>query len=222
LQGLWNPDPVERLEAAISPGVRKLISQTEAHDPYTAGHTRRVAILAAQLGVVMGLNPEQLRALAQGGIVHDIGKLQVPAEVLNKPLKLEDHEFELIQVHPVNGWRFCKAMGFMPEELAIIRHHHERWDGAGYPDKLAGEAIPLLARIMAVADVYDALTSKRSYRQPWSHEQASQYIVAHKGSQFCPRVVEAWETMLKQSAQAETFALRESQIRLPEVAVSRS
>jgi len=153
-----------------------------------------------QLGKSMGLTPEELRALAQGGIVHDIGKLNIPSEILNKPGKLDNAERKLIEEHPKNGWKLCKAIGFMPAELAVIRHHHEKWDGTGYPDKLAGEDIPLLARIMAVADVYDALTSKRSYRDPWSHTQASNFLIAQQGSQFCPTVIAAWEAMLKEEA----------------------
>jgi HD-GYP domain-containing protein (c-di-GMP phosphodiesterase class II) len=167
--------------------------------------------MAVQIGKSMGLNPEALRALAQGGIVHDIGKLNIPGEILNKPGKLDENERKLIEEHPKSGWALCKALGFMPDELAIIRHHHERWDGTGYPDQLAGEAIPLLARIMAVSDVYDALTSKRSYREPWSHEQASEFLIAHKGSQFCPTIIEAWKNMLKEEAVAEAVNVKDSQ-----------
>jgi HD-GYP domain-containing protein (c-di-GMP phosphodiesterase class II) len=188
-------DPVERLEAAISPGVRHLIEATEQHDAYTAGHNHRVAVMAVQIGQYMDLSSSQLRALAQGGIVHDLGKLQIPSEILNKPGKLEADERHLIETHPMQGYNLAKRLGFMAEELGIIRHHHERWDGTGYPDKLSGEEIPLLARITAIADVYDALTSERAYRQPWSHEQARTHILGQAGFQFDPECVQAWDEM---------------------------
>jgi HD-GYP domain-containing protein (c-di-GMP phosphodiesterase class II) len=193
LIGKGHKDPVGRLEAAISPGVRQLIKATEQHDSYTAGHNHRVAVIAVQMGEQMGLSSGELRALAQGGIVHDLGKLEVPSEILNKPGKLEADERELIETHPMQGYHLAKRLGFMPQELDIIRYHHERWDGAGYPDKLAKEDIPLLARITAVADVYDALTSERAYRKPWSHEQTRTHILGQTGFQFDPACVEAWD-----------------------------
>ncbi len=205
LPGLLSSNPVARLESVISPDLRRMITDTEAHDAYTAGHNYRVAQLAVQLGQTMGLKPEQLRALAQGGIIHDIGKLNVPVDILNKPGRLDDDERKTIELHPEQGWRIAKFAGFMPEELSVIRHHHERYDGAGYPDGLAGEEIPLLARITAVIDVYDALTSERAYRQPWSHEKASTLIIEQAGSQFCPLVVEAWKE-LSEALKAETEA----------------
>jgi HD-GYP domain-containing protein (c-di-GMP phosphodiesterase class II) len=201
-------NPVERLEAAISPGVRHLIEVTEQHDAYTAGHNHRVAVVAVQIGQHMGLSPEKLRALAQGGIVHDLGKLNIPGEILNKPGKLEADERALIETHPMQGYNLAKRWGFMPEELDIIRYHHERWDGTGYPDKLAAEHIPLLARITSIADVYDALTSERAYRKPWSYEQARTYILGQAGFQFDPQCVEAWDQM-NQAQVEETEDVRE-------------
>ncbi|MCA9835907.1 MAG: HD-GYP domain-containing protein [Trueperaceae bacterium] len=203
LPGLWSANPVDRLESVISPDLRRMITETEAHDSYTAGHNYRVAKLAVQLGQTMGLKPEQLRALAQGGIIHDIGKLNVPVDILNKPGRLDDNERKTIELHPLHGWQLAKFAGFMPEELAVIRHHHERWDGAGYPDGLAAEDIPLLARITSVIDVYDALTSERAYRQPWSHEKASTLIIEQAGSQFCPTVVEAWKELSQALAEEQ-------------------
>lgn len=181
-----------RLQAALGPSVRSLITATEARDYYTAGHNYRTALYALRLAQGMGLPQEALRALAQGGIIHDVGKIEVPDEVLNKPGKLTAEERALVEQHPVTGFEMCKRLGFMKEELDIIRSHHERWDGTGYPDGLKGEAIPFLARILAVADVYDALTSERAYRRAWSHEEAQRYIVEHAGRQFDPACVAAW------------------------------
>jgi HD-GYP domain-containing protein (c-di-GMP phosphodiesterase class II) len=194
---------VERMEAALSPGVKRLIEITEQHDAYTAGHNHRVAVMAVDIGQAMGLSPDQLRALAQGGIIHDLGKINIPSEVLNKPGKLEFDEREMVEKHPVQGYDLAKRLGFMPDELDIIRHHHEKWDGTGYPDKLAGEDIPLLARITAIADVYDALTSERAYRKPWSHEQARTHILGQAGSHFDPECVQAWDQINQEVEEAE-------------------
>ncbi|REJ19499.1 MAG: phosphohydrolase [Paenibacillaceae bacterium] len=189
---LFRPDPRGLIESSISPSVRSLIAQTENKDAYTAGHNYRVAMYALRLAEHMGVQPRMLRALAQGGIVHDVGKLFIPDEVLNKPGKLTPEERAVIELHPVYGYSLCKQLGFMSEELEIIRSHHERWDGTGYPDRLKGEAIPMLARIAAVADVYDALTSSRAYRAAMSHEDAMRIIVKESGRQFDPRCVDAW------------------------------
>lgn len=198
VRGLFTSDPKERLEAGISPGVRALVVATEARDSYTAGHSFRVAMAAVSLGEAMKLPPEQLRALAQGGIVHDVGKIEVPDHVLNKPASLTPEERALIERHPLTGYEMCKHLGFMKDELDVIRSHHEKWDGTGYPDRLKGEEIPFLARILAIADVYDALTSERSYRGRWSHEEARRYIIHQAGSHFDPRCVEFWARLTEE------------------------
>jgi len=189
---LFRPDPRGIIESSISPSVRALIAQVESKDAYTAGHNYRVALYALRLAEHMGVQPRMLRALAQGGIVHDVGKLFIPDEILNKPGKLTPEERAVIELHPVYGYNLCKQLGFMAEELEIIRSHHERWDGSGYPDRLKGESIPHLARITAVADVYDALTSSRAYRAAMTHEEAMKIIAQESGKQFDPRCVDAW------------------------------
>ncbi|WP_336776965.1 HD-GYP domain-containing protein [Paenibacillus sp. MMO-58] len=191
LKQLFQNDPKEWIHAYMSPAVRELIRTTETRDAYTAGHNYRVALYAIQLGEELGLNSDQLRAIAQGGIVHDIGKLIVPDNILNKPGKLTPEEREVIEKHPVTGFNLCRRLGFMQEELAVIRSHHERWDGSGYPDALSGDNIPLLARVTAVADVYDALTSSRSYRAALSHEEAMAIILKERGKHFDPLCVDA-------------------------------
>ncbi|MWC27807.1 HD-GYP domain-containing protein [Paenibacillus sp. MMS18-CY102] len=198
---LFRANPREWIQTCLSPSVRSLIMTTETRDPYTAGHNYRVALYALRLGERMGLNTEELRAIALGGIVHDVGKLQVPDAILNKPGRLTALERSIIEEHPTSGYNLCKRIGFMTEELTVIRSHHERWDGTGYPDRLKQDKIPLLARITAVADVYDALTSSRSYRKAMSHEEALAIIEAERGVHFDPSCVDAWLQLAKEDAE---------------------
>lgn len=191
-RGLFLVDAVERIEVGLSEGVRALVRATEAHDPYTGGHSYRVALTAVRVGQRLGLDPTQLRALAQGGLVHDVGKLEIPDRVLNKEGGLDEEEMAGVREHPDAGYRMCRSLGFMREELEIIRYHHERYDGTGYPEGLAGEEIPILARVLAVADVYDALVSRRAYRDPWSHARALRHIRQERGSAFDPTCVDAF------------------------------
>lgn len=192
MRGLFALDPIERLEAGISPSVKALITATEARDPYTAGHSERVALGAIKLATALGLNPEDLRVLAQGGLVHDIGKLQVPDNILNKPGKLSNEERRIIQEHTINGYELCARLGFMKPELEVVRYHHERIDGKGYPDGLDHEEIPMLVRILSIVDVFDALTTERSYREAWSQTEALNYLKENKGLQFDSGFVDTW------------------------------
>jgi putative nucleotidyltransferase with HDIG domain len=183
---------LDQLRIRISSSMQNLIVATETKDEYTAGHNFRVAMYGLQLAKAMNLDSEQLQALTRGGLIHDVGKIQISSEILNKPGKLDTEERIVIEQHPAIGYEMCKYIGFMTEELSVIRHHHEKWDGTGYPDKLKGTEIHLLARIIAVADVYDALTSRRSYREPWSQERALQVIVEGSGTHFDPECVSAF------------------------------
>ncbi|RKN85840.1 HD-GYP domain-containing protein [Paenibacillus ginsengarvi] len=205
LKALFTRDPIERITNSISPSVKALILATETKDPYTAGHNFRVTMYALRLAEELQATPEQLRALAQGAIVHDVGKINVPDSILNKPGKLTDEERLVIEQHPVKGYELCRSLGFMKEELDIIRSHHERWDGSGYPDRLQGERIPRLARIVAVADVYDALTSNRSYRQARSHSEALAFLQEQKGKHFDPVCVDAWVRLCERDPQAYQY-----------------
>jgi putative nucleotidyltransferase with HDIG domain len=195
IRSLFTDDPFERITNSIAPSVKALVTATEKKDTYTAGHTFRVTMYALKLAEELQLEPEQLRAIVQGGLVHDVGKIRVPVEVLNKPGKLLPDERVLIEQHPVFGYDICRNLGFMQEELSIIRSHHEKWDGSGYPDGLIENNIPYFARIVAVADVYDALTSERSYRKAWTHFEAMKYLKENKGTHFDPQCVEAWEQL---------------------------
>jgi putative nucleotidyltransferase with HDIG domain len=165
-------------------------------DAYTAEHTRRVAGLAARVGEQLGLAPHRQRTLAIGGLLHDIGKLQVPDSVLKKPGPLDDAEYACIKRHPEWGDELARELGMPGPVRALIRSHHERLDGAGYPDGLRGDDLPLDVRILAACDVYDALISKRVYRDPWSREDALTRLHSEAGTAFDQRCVEALEAVL--------------------------
>mgnify|MGYP000864024615 CR=1 FL=1 len=196
LAALVDDDVGRRVSYGFRPEVRALVVATEARDPYTAGHMQRVAATSLALGKELGLPPEALRVLGQAGVVHDVGKLEVPDQVLNKHGPLTPEERALIEAHPVVGERIARTLGLNRQELEVIRHHHERWDGSGYPDRLAGEAIPLLARVTSVADVYDAMSSARAYRPAWSPEKVTALIEREAGVGFDPQVARAMLEML--------------------------
>lgn len=169
--------------------VRALSMTVEAKDPYTHGHSERVTRYALAIGESMGLSPAQLRVLENAGYLHDIGKIGIRWNILNKPGRLSPEEYEMVKQHPDLGYEIVSTIENFQEEAGIIRHHHERYDGKGYPLGLTGEDIPLGSRIMAVADAFDAMISRRPYRQPLSWEAAVKEIKDCQGFQFDPRVV---------------------------------
>ena len=172
--------------------VRALTVRLADKDEYTELHTRRVALLAVQVGEALGLSAGRLRTLAIGGLVHDIGKLSVPDAILKKPAALDDDEYELVQSHPEWGDRLLKELGGFSEAVrSLVRDHHERLDGTGYPNGLTASELDLDTRILAVCDVYDALISKRVYRDAWSHEQALDLLRREAGVAFDERCVDA-------------------------------
>ncbi len=148
----------------------------EAKDPYTEGHCERLSAFSFQLGAAMGLPEEELTALRRGGILHDIGKIGIPDAILLKPGKLTADEWMVMREHPLIGERICKPLKSLKLVLPIIRHHHEKSDGSGYPDGLKGEEIPVTARILQVVDIYDALTTKRPYKPAFPQEQVFQIM----------------------------------------------
>ncbi len=144
----------------------------EAKDPYTQGHCERLAAYSVALGRKLGLPPEELTALDRGGTLHDLGKIGIPDMILLKPGGLSEAEWVIMREHTVIGERICRSLRSLQQVLPIIRHHHERWDGGGYPDGLAGEAIPLTARILQIVDIFDALRTTRPYKPAWSLQTA--------------------------------------------------
>lgn len=141
-----------------------LARSVEAKDAYTDGHCERLSLYSVALGRSLGLYPEQLKALHRGGYLHDIGKIAVSESILNKKMGLSDEEWRIVREHPIVGERICKPLKSLKLVLPIIRHHHERWDGGGYPDGLKAQEIPLCARIIRVVDIYDALITARPYK----------------------------------------------------------
>lgn len=152
--------------------IRALVAAVDAKDPHTASHSERVTHFALCLGKAAGLTPERLRILEFAALLHDVGKIAVPESILLKPAPLDDSEWAVMKQHPIRSARIVGHVGQLAEVAGIVRHHHERVDGAGYPDGLAGEAIPFFSRIIAIADVYEALTADRAYRRAHSPESA--------------------------------------------------
>jgi putative two-component system response regulator len=161
-------DELERAESVLY----SLAESIEGKDPYTKGHCERLAEYSALLGNAIGLDPESITALQRAGIVHDIGKVAVPDAVLLKPSRLTAAEMALMQEHPIVGERICAPLKSFRGVLPIIRHHHEKMNGTGYPDHLCGNAIPITARVLQIADVYDALTTERPYKRALSRDEA--------------------------------------------------
>jgi putative two-component system response regulator len=161
-------DELERAESVLFALARSI----EGKDPYTEGHCERLAGYSAQLGEHLRLPEVEIKALRRAAIVHDIGKVAVPDSILLKPARLTRSEQAILRRHPVVGERICAPLKSFQLVLPIIRHHHEKMNGAGYPDGLKGEEIPLTARVLAIADVYDALTTKRPYKPALSIEDA--------------------------------------------------
>jgi putative two-component system response regulator len=168
---LRNKALIDSLEEAET--ILLALAQTVEHrDKYTGKHCQRLAVASVMLGEALGLPSQDLTALYRGGYLHDIGKIAVPDAILFKQGSLTVQEWEVMKSHPTRGEEICRPMGSLAPVLPIIRSHHERWDGSGYPDGLAGESIPLLARILQVSDIYDALTSERPYKSALSPEEA--------------------------------------------------
>jgi diguanylate cyclase (GGDEF)-like protein len=184
---------LEEMRGTLEGGLFTLGLALEARDLETKGHTERVAGLSQALGVKLGLSAEALESLRQGAYLHDIGKLVVPDSILNKPGKLDPSEWTLMQSHSIRGFEIASRIPSLAKgALEVIHSHHERWDGSGYPDRRAGETIPLLARVFAVCDVYDALLSPRPYKRAWTPAEALDEICSQGGKHFDPAVVRAF------------------------------
>ena len=172
--------------------IDRWLQALDNYDRGITGHTLRVTAISLQLGRLLGLKKEQLVYIQYGTLLHDIGKLGIPDAIIQKPGKLTPEEYQVVQKHPLYAYEWlAKRNDFQPAKV-IPLFHHERWDGTGYPRKLKGREIPLLARVVAVVDVWDAITSDRPYRRAMSNEQAIQLIKSESGTHFDPDIVKAF------------------------------
>jgi len=195
------------MEAAHSV-VAALANAVEAKDEQTEHHCERLALFAGRLGMRIGLDRAELDAVTFGALLHDVGKIGVPDHVLTKPGPLDDDEWELIRRHPEIGERICAPLRSFAAFGPIIRHHHERWDGQGYPEGMRGEQIPIGARIVGLVDAFDAITHDRPYRPARTLDQALEELAGHGGRQFDPDLTALFaDEVQRLSGQASTGAL---------------
>ncbi len=195
---------MERLSEMSWSTLEALARTIDANSPWTAGHSERVTLLAVAIGRRMGLGHDEIDRLHRGGLLHDVGKIGISPVILDKPAALTPEEMAIVQEHPAVGARILEPIAAFADVIGIVRHHHERFNGQGYPDGLRGEDIPLLARVAAVADVYDALVSDRPYRHRWDDERARSYIADMAGIYFDPAVVRAFLALIDSAEWAET------------------
>jgi len=191
-------DTVQRLEAALKTSISSLNLALREKDPYTAGHNERVARIAVDIGAAMGLGDEKQETLMLAGLLHDIGKIGVPESILNKRCTLSAQELEQIKTHVGGSYRILQGIPFDGPVAEVVLQHHERFDGTGYPSGLAGEGILLEARILAVADVYEALTSDRPYRAGLGPGDAASHVLKNAGTHFCPHCVAAFGRVISE------------------------
>lgn len=195
------------VEDAYRATLKALAHALETRDAETHGHSERVVTFSLRLGRELGLEPEQMRSLEFGSLLHDIGKIGVPDAILRKPAKLTEEEWVKMRQHPLHGQAILRGIEFLEGAARVVAQHHEKWDGSGYPLGLRGEEIDLNARIFAVADAFDAMTSDRVYRKGKPYEMAAEELGLHAGKQFDPKVVAAfhrvpredWEDLRRRS-----------------------
>ena len=186
----------DKLQRAYMESIQTLRYTVEAKDPYTRGHSDRVSEYSVLIGRYLGLSENDFQTLRIGGLFHDIGKIGVPDSILLKPDRLSDDEYSQIKNHPSIGVHILSGATIFKDILPIVEHHHERYDGRGYPSRLIGEEIPYFARIAAVADTFDAMTSRRSYRDPLPLEVVINEFEKYKGIQFDPQITDVFLDIL--------------------------
>lgn len=200
----YKVEEVKKLNASF---LTAMAASIDARDPYTHGHSHRVAFWGREIAKELGLSPQEVEQVYHGGILHDIGKIGIEDDILNKEGKLTAEEYEKIKEHPVIGYEIIKQAGVFEELLPAIRWHHERIDGMGYPDGLKGEEIPLMARILAVSDAFDAMVSNRPYRDGLPIEVALQMIEENMGSQFDEKIARAFLQLVNRYPREELDAI---------------
>ncbi len=219
-----------QLKDALFGSLIIIASAIEAKDEYTKGHSNRVRLISLDIGKVMKLDNKQLQILEYGAMMHDVGKIGVRDAILNKNKSLTEEEFDLIMSHPAIGANIVKNISFFGPMIDCIKYHHEKYNGKGYPEGLKGNKIPLLSRIVAVADTYDAITTTRPYRKEKTSLEAVQVLVEGKGSQFDPDVVDVFvssrlyekDYIQKDKVEAESGNIKPSTIILDDESVLES
>ena len=191
-----------RLRLAYFESTRALVAAVEAKDPHTRRHSLTVAYYATAIGRRIHLPARTIESLWAAALLHDVGKIGVPDAILTKPGPLNDEEFTLVKRHPRTGLEILDHISSLSDEKPMILHHHERYDGTGYPDGLAGKKIPIGARILAVADAVDAMLSPRSYKQPYSIDRVRKELLIASGRQFDPGVVQVTLRWMDENPQA--------------------
>lgn len=187
-----------------------LVDALEKKDRYTSGHAKRVAYYSVLLAKHLALEPDEIERIRLGALLHDVGKIGVEDRILKKNAPLDHDEWVLMQEHPELGFEIMSRFEGLQDVIQGMRYHHERWDGKGYPTGLAGEEIPLIARVIAVADTYDAMVSTRPYRKGLPPKVAFAEIVRHAGSQFDPRVVDAFMQAFRTEKMGQGAEYRQS------------
>jgi putative nucleotidyltransferase with HDIG domain len=186
-----------KLQSAMSSTINAISLIVESRDPYTAGHQRRVASLAIAIAKEMKLSEDQIDKIRMGGLIHDIGKIYIPAEILTKPGRLSKIEFDMMKSHPEVGYKILQQVDFIPIIAQMVHQHHERMDGSGYPLGISGDNILLESRIIAVADSVEAMASHRPYRPALGIEKALEMILNEKGKLYDSQIVDACVTLFK-------------------------
>lgn len=186
-----------KLSSSYYETIDTLRKAVDKKDPYTRGHSDRVAYISAMIAEVMGFSEDEVEKIRLGGQFHDIGKIGVKDNILTKPGKLTDEEYEEIKKHPVIGYELLEKNNIFKDILPAVRHHHEKFDGSGYPDGLKGNQIPIMARIVCVADSFDAMMSKRSYRDKMDLDYTMDQIEKCSGSQFDPQIARAFKSLME-------------------------
>ncbi|HAT1727699.1 TPA: HD-GYP domain-containing protein [Legionella pneumophila subsp. pneumophila] len=188
----------KKLEQTIDRIIHALAATIEIRDPYTSGHQYRVAILSQAIAKKFGLSSKKIHEIFWGALIHDIGKIQIPLEILTSPIKLNELQMRYIKSHPEAGWNIIQSIGLSPIIIDIVLHHHERIDGSGYPDRLKGEELPLTTKIVSVADVFEAMTSHRPYRPKLALESALQSLEQGAGRIYDQSVVDCCIALIKE------------------------
>lgn len=194
---IQNTELFSNLEKAYLDTLSALTNAIDAKDSYTRGHSDRVTDLSVRLAMAAGLSTPEVERIRLGGMLHDIGKIGIPELVLNKPGRLDDNEYNIIKSHPVLGISILGDVKFLQDVVPVIKHHHERYDGKGYPDRLKGDEIPLLARIVSIVDTFDAMTTNRPYRKALTTEESLREIDKCKGTQFDPELADIFIDMAR-------------------------